>query len=46
MLNYNALWVVQGKAGKQMRLCMGFCEFLGENSLKLWNFLDGKPVIF
>ena len=34
------------KPGKQMRLCMGFCQFLGENSLRLGNFLGGKPVIF
>ena len=23
---------------------MGFCEFHGENSLKLWDFLGGKPA--
>ena len=35
MLKCNALWGVEGKAGKPMSLCMGFIEFLGENSQKL-----------
>ena len=38
MLNCDAMWGVEGKAGKQMSFCMEFIEFLGENSLKLWNF--------
>ena len=44
ILNYDALWGVQGMAGKKTkRLCMGFCEFLVGESPKTWNCL-GETV--